>query len=564
MHGEIAMATPAEVKKVCGCAPRSVYPFGGLANMKTYTDRDLSKNESIFFSPSTNKLSIKISYKDLEEVERPVVLDMSEKQKKESVKKETQGITVRKSENFPEWYNEVVLKSGLADFSSVKGFMVIKPHGYALWESVMEFLDGEFKKTGHKNLYLPALIPERLLIKEKKHVEGFAPEVFWVTHAGSRKLEERLALRPTSETVVYDIYSKWIRSWRNLPLLYNLWNSVFRSETKMTKLFLRTREFLWQEGHTVHRTEKEADDEVTKILEIYKRLVEELLAIPVIVGKKTESEKFAGAKYTMTVESLMQDKQALQMGTSHSLGQNFSKAFGIKFLDKDKKEKYAWQTCWGVSTRLIGALVMVHGDDKGLILPPKLAPIQVVIVPIIIKEKEKMVLKKAGEIAEKISKKFSVELDDREGYSPGFKFNDWELRGVPLRIEIGPRDVEKKRVIFVRRDNGKKDAVGIDCLLEKIGPVLDAIQKNLFTRAKKFLEENTHHVKEYEKFKTILRGRGGMVKAAWCESSECEETIKEETGATIRCIPLKQEKVKAKCIRCGKSSKKLVYFAMSY
>jgi prolyl-tRNA synthetase len=473
------------------------------------------------------------------------------------------GVKTKRNKDFGKWYNEVVLKADLADFSSIKGFMVIKPYGYAIWEKIIEFLDKEFKRTGHKNLYFPAVIPEKFLIKEKEHVEGFAPEVFWVTHVGDNKLEERLALRPTSETIIYNTYSKWIRSWKDLPLLYNLWNSVFRAETKMTKLFLRTREFLWQEGHTAHRNEKEADEEVMKILNIYIKLMEKLLAIPVISGRKTESEKFAGAKYTMTIEGLMQDKKALQMGTSHSLGQNFSKPFNVTFLDKDKKKKYVWQTSWGVSTRLIGALVMVHGDDKGLILPPKIAPIEIVIIPIIIRGKEKKVLEKAKQLENILSKKFSIKLDDRD-YSAGFKFNDWELRGVPLRIEIGPKDIDKKQVILVRRDTSEKKAVKTSTIGKVIKKELVDMQKNLFNKAKKFLKENSHKAESYDEFKDILKTKGGLIKVPWCESASCEKKIKGETGATARCLPLQKGKIKEKCIFCNKPAKQHVYFSKSY
>lgn len=479
------------------------------------------------------------------------------------MKEKSLGLTVNKNENFSRWYNDVVLKVGLADFASIKGFMVIKPYGYAIWEKIKAFLDFEFKKTGHSNAYFPCLIPDRFFEKEKEHVKGFKPEVFWVTEAGDSKLRERYALRPTSETIIYDSYSRWIRSWRDLPILINVWANVFRSETKMTKLFLRTREFLWQEGHTCHRNKEEADEEVMKILDIYKKMCEELLAIPVISGIKTESEKFPGALYTATIEALMPDGKALQLGTSHNLGQHFAKAFNIQFADKDKKKKYVWQTCWGVSTRLIGAAVMVHGDDKGLVLPPKIAPIQIVIIPIIFKKYEEKIKRKAKDIKEELEKKFSVELDDRD-YSPGYKFHEWEMKGVPLRIEIGPKDLANNSITLVRRDSGKKESVKISDLEKIVKRRLDEIQKTLYDNAKKFLDDHTffaNNIKEFEKFL-----HNGFVKANWCGSAKCESSIKEKTTATIRCLPLKEKekkKEKGKCIVCGKDGS-VVYFARAY
>ncbi|MBI5060709.1 MAG: proline--tRNA ligase [Candidatus Aenigmarchaeota archaeon] len=471
------------------------------------------------------------------------------------------GIGVKKSEDFSKWYNEVVLKAGLADFAAAKGFMVIRPHGYHIWERIKEFLDAEFKRTGHKNVYFPALIPEKFLRREQEHVEGFAPEVFWVSET-SKELNEKFALRPTSETIVYDSYSRWIRSWRDLPILYNLWNSVFRAETKMTKLFIRTREFLWQEGHTVHATKDEADAEVERMLGIYKKLAEDVLAIPVIAGIKTETEKFPGALYTTTIESLMPDGRALQMGTSHNLGQHFAKAFNIKFMDKDNTEKYVWQACWGVSTRLIGALIMVHGDDKGLVLPPKLADTQIVIIPIFFKNSEQKILQRCKETKDRLEKAgFLVELDDRE-YSPGFKFNEWELKGVPLRIEIGPKDLERNQATVVRRDTCKKESVKASELIDAARKTLDDIQSSLFNKAKKMLDDHVYDVENEKDFKKVI-GRG-MIRANWCGSVKCEEALK-ETGATIRCIPFGTKlQRKGKCIKCGSETSLIAYFAKAY
>lgn len=476
-----------------------------------------------------------------------------------------EGITVKKSENFSEWYTQVVIKAGLADYGPVQGTIAFKEYSFQIWEIIQGIFNEMIKKTGHKNVYFPSLIPESLLRKEEEHFKGFVPEVFWVTQAGDRKLGERLAIRPTSETIIYYFYSKWIRSWRNLPVLLNQWCNVARAEIKSTKPFIRTSEFLWQEGHTAHATKEEADKEVMMILKFYQELIENYLAIPVIVGKKSEREKFAGALYTTTLEALMPDGKALQIATSHNLGQNFSKAFDIKFVDKDGKEKYVWQTCWGISTRLIGAVVMVHGDDKGLILPPKIAPYQVVIIPIYYKKKEKkVVLAKGKEVLQKLEKNgIRVVIDEREEYTPGWKFNEWELRGVPLRIEIGPKDIKEKQVVVARRDNFQKLAVKEKELEEKIFELLEDIQKNLFKKAKAFLKKKIAVVKDYEEFKKALK-EGKFIKACWCGSSDCEDKIKLETGATIRVIPFRREKLFSNCIYCGKEAKEVAYFAKAY
>ncbi|HDM23261.1 MAG TPA: proline--tRNA ligase [Methanomicrobia archaeon] len=475
---------------------------------------------------------------------------------------EDEGITVKKSENFSEWYNQVVLKAELADFSPVKGCMVIRPYGYAIWENIRDFLDRRIKETGHKNAYFPLFIPESFFKKEAEHVEGFSPEVAWVTHGGNTKLNERLAIRPTSETIINYMYSQWIRSYRDLPLLINQWANIVRWETKMTKLFMRTREFLWQEGHTCHRTKEEADEEVLKMLDVYREVYEDLLAIPVIPGYKTEKEKFAGALYTTTVEALMPDGRAIQGGTSHNLGQNFAKVFDITFIDKDEKKKYVWQTSWGLTTRTVAALVMTHGDDKGLVLPPKVAPIKIVIVPIIFEKHREAVLKKSKELKDIIEKRYSTVLDDREEYTAGYKFNYWELRGVPIRIEIGPKDLENKQVVLVRRDSGEKKNVKWDLLLDEIEKLLDSIQKNLYNRARNFLENNTVEVDNYEDLKKAIKERK-MVKIKFCCSEECEEKIKEDTGATSACIPFEEFEA-GKCVVCGKETGKMVYFAKHY
>ncbi|MCJ7422950.1 proline--tRNA ligase [Candidatus Bathyarchaeota archaeon] len=477
------------------------------------------------------------------------------------------GITVKKAEDFSEWYTQVVLKSGLADYAPVKGCMIFRENSYAIWEKIQEIFNQKIKATGHRNVYFPLFIPENLLKKEEEHFAGFVPEVAWVTMGGDSQLEERLAIRPTSETIIYAAYAKWIRSWRDLPVKLNQWCSVVRWETKATKLFLRTREFLWQEGHTIHATREEADKEATEILHAYKEVMENYLAIPVLAGKKTESEKFAGALYTLALEALMPDGKALQMGTSHQLGQNFSKVFDIKFLDQNEKEQYAWQTSWGFTTRMIGALVMVHGDNKGLVLPPKVASTQVVIIPIpykgvdadLIAQKTKCIFNELQENGVK------VVLDDRQEYTPGWKFNQWELLGVPIRIELGPRDVKQRQVVLVRRDTLEKTIVKEDETKDAVTKLLEEIQNDLFNKAKMFLEENITTVKTYDEFKKVLENKGGIIRAAWCCNSKCEGKIKDETGATIRLEPLeKEEPTATTCVYCGEKAKETVLFARSY
>jgi prolyl-tRNA synthetase len=475
------------------------------------------------------------------------------------------GITAKKNENFSEWYTQVVLKAHLADYAPVKGLIVLRPYGYSIWESLKSSLDQKLKATGHENGFLPVLIPESLLSKESDHFAGFTPEVFWVTHSGETEIGDKLALRPTSEALAYSMYSKWIKSWRDLPLKINFWNTALRAEIKATKPFLRTSEFLWQEGHTVHTTKEEAEKEVTSILEMYQKTVEEELAIPVITGKKSEKEKFVGAVYTTTMESIMPDGKALQMGTSHFLGQNFSKPFDVKFLDKQNVETFAWQTSWGVSWRLIGALIMMHGDDKGLVLPPRVAPIQVVIVPIYYSPQDmELVLSKASEIKQVLAKhNLRVHMDTRDEVTPGYKFHDWEMKGVPLRIEIGPKDMTKGKMVLVRRDSLKK----IDLLFEDIEKgilgMLDEIQNSLFENAKNLLKEKTIEIEDLDEFKSEME-KGAFLYSPWCGQTKCEVIIKESTGADIRVIPFDAKTQDSKCIICKNQTTIHAIFARSY
>lgn len=464
-------------------------------------------------------------------------------------------------DNFSDWYTDVILKSELVDYAPVKGFMVIRPYGYELWENIQKVLDGKFKETGHKNAYFPLLIPESLLNKEKEHVAGFAPEVAWVTHGGENKLQERLCIRPTSETIICTMYSKWIKSHRDLPLLINQWANVVRWE-KTTRPFLRTSEFLWQEGHTLHSTPEEAIEETLRMHKIYADFCEDYLAMPVIKGMKSEKEKFAGADSTYTIEALMHDGKALQSGTSHYLGTHFSKAFDIKFQNKAGKEEYAYQTSWGMSTRVIGGIIMTHGDDRGLKLPPKIAPIQVVIVPIA--QQKPGVLDKVAELKKALSSKFRVELDDREEYSPGYKFNHWELRGVPVRVEIGPRDIENNNCIIFRRDTLQKETISLDILESHIEKLLVDIQQNMFKMAKENTENHTFEARSLEEYINIFETKQGFVKMMWCGDVACEDKIKDLTASTIRCIPFEEEQLDTKCAICGKDSKHMVYTARQY
>ena len=478
--------------------------------------------------------------------------------------KQDVGITVSKEEDFSEWYTQVVLKAKLADYAPVKGLIVLRPDGYSIWESLKSTFDKKFARNGIRNGFLPILIPESLLGKEQKHFAGFNPEVFWVTHSGTNEVGDRLALRPTSETLAYTLYSKWIQSWRDLPLKINFWNTALRAEIKATKPFLRTSEFLWQEGHTVHSTKEEAEKEVIKILDIYKNSVEEELAIPVTTGKKSEKEKFVGAEYTTTMESIMPDGKALQMGTSHFLAQNFSKPFEVKFADKDNVEHFAWQTSWGVSWRLIGAMIMAHGDDKGLVLPPKVAPMQVVIIPIYKNDNDKeKVMTKVDEITNTLeSKNIRVQVDSREEFTPGYKFNDWELKGVPIRIEIGPKDIENNSMVIAKRYNHEKIKLELK-QVDKITIILEEIQSEMLKKAKTEATQNTLDIENYDEFKAKME-KGGFFNSPWCGKLECEEKIKEETGAEIRVIPFDSENTSKECIYCKQQSMSIPIFARGY
>jgi prolyl-tRNA synthetase len=475
------------------------------------------------------------------------------------------GITVKKSLDFSDWYTQCVFKSGIADYSPSKGFIVLRPYGYAIWEIIREILDEELKKTGHKNGFLPVLIPESLLTKEKDHFDGFLPEVFWVTKSGDCDLGEKLAVRPTSETLAYSMFSKWISSYRDLPLKLNFWNSALRAEIKSTKPLIRNSEFLWQEGHTAHTDENEANKEVRTILDIYKMLIEEYLAIPTLSGFKTDKEKFVGAKYTTCLESAMADGKALQMATSHHLGQNFSKPFEIKFLDKDTTEQYVWQTSWGISWRVIGAIIMVHGDDKGLILPPKISPTQVIIVPIYKDESKTVVKQKAYELEQKLKdSQIRVQTDDRDEYTSGWKFNDWEMKGVPLRVNIGLRDIQENQVELIRRDTKERFYVKEKELVKQTLSILEKIQSNMFDRAKNLLQEKIRSATTLEELLSVLDATGGFVACSWCGKRKCEDLVKEKTTADIRIVPFNPKNNISSCIGCGNQETIEVYFGRAY
>jgi prolyl-tRNA synthetase len=471
-----------------------------------------------------------------------------------------------RSEDFSRWYLDVVRRAELADYSPVKGCMVIRPYGYAIWEHIQRLLDARFKDTGHVNAYFPLFIPEGLLMKEKEHVEGFAPQVAWVTRGGDEDFAEgqRLIVRPTSEVIVGTMYAKWVKSWRDLPVLINQWANVVRWE-KVTRPFLRTTEFLWQEGHTAHETAEECEAETLKILGLYKEFSETELAMPVVDGLKSDSEKFAGASRTYSIEALMGDGRALQAGTSHNLAQNFAKAFDIQFQGRDKTLQHAWTTSWGVSTRLIGGMIMTHGDDSGLVLPPHIAPYQVVIVPIPRGDWKQTVLPKAEAIASELrAKGVRVKLDADEENSPGWKFAEWELRGVPLRLEIGPKDIEKAQVFSARRDTREKAAIPLADLATRVPALLEEIQATLLARAKAFREEHTTEVATWDEFKNAMEGRPGFVIAAWCGSADCEAQIKAETQATLRNIPLGSPRVDGQCVKCNGASHVKAWFAKAY
>lgn len=468
------------------------------------------------------------------------------------------------SENFSEWYNQIVQRAELADYAPVRGCMVVRPYGWALWENIQQALDRRFKATGHVNAAFPLLIPMSFLQKEKEHVEGFSPELAVVTHGGGSELEEPLVVRPTSETIIGSMYSKWVKSYRDLPILINQWGNVVRWELR-TRLFLRTLEFYWQEGHTAHATSEEAVEETIRMLNTYTDFAVNDAAVPVIPGRKSQTEKFAGAVNSFTIEAMMRDTRALQSGTSHFLGQNFAKAFDIRFLDQANELQYAWTTSWGLSTRFVGAIIMTHGDDQGLILPPKLAPIQVVIVPIFRDDAEKsQVMPVVERISQELSM-FRVKVDDRENMTPGFKFNDWEMRGVPLRIEVGPKDVQKGTVALSRRDRpGKagKSFVSQDQLAGQVAEMLTDIHAALFDRAVAYRDSNIHEPKDYEDLKEIVKG--GWAFAWWCGNAACEAKVKEDTKATTRCIPMEQPGGSGSCIVCGEHSTEKVYFARAY
>lgn len=463
-------------------------------------------------------------------------------------------------EDFAKWYTDVVKKAELIEYTSVKGCMVIRPYGYAIWENIQKELDREFKALGHENVCMPMFIPESLLNKEKDHVEGFAPEVAWVTYGGNEKLEERLCVRPTSETLFCEHYKAIVHSYRDLPKLYNQWVSVVRWE-KTTRPFLRSREFLWQEGHTIHATAEEAREETIRMLNVYADFCENYLAMPVVKGVKTEKERFAGAEDTYTIEALMHDGKALQSGTSHYFGDGFARAFDIQFTDKDNKLKYPFQTSWGCTTRLIGAIIMTHGDNNGLVLPPKVAPIQVVVIPVAAHKAG--VLEKAQELTDRLSKFCRVKIDTSDN-SPGWKFAEYEMKGVPLRLEIGPKDIEKNQCVLVRRDNREKYFVSLDDLETEVPKLLDTVQDGLFQAALARRANMTYTAKTLEELKDIADNKPGFIKAMWCGSRECEEKLKEYAGVSSRCIPFEQEHIADTCVCCGKPADKMLYWGKAY
>ena len=488
---------------------------------------------------------------------------------KDKTNKREIGITVKKIDDFSEWYSQVVEKAGLADYISAKGFIILKPYGYAIWESIKEYLDKKLKETGHNNGFLPCLIPESILNKEEDHFKGFNPEVFWVTHSGESKLNEKLALRPTSEALLYSILPKWISSYRDLPLRINFWNTALRAEIKSTKPFIRNSEFLWQEGHTVHSSKNDAEDQVMMILDIYKNLIENILSIPTITGYKSDKEKFVGAETTTTLEGMMPDGKALQLGTSHNLGKNFSKPFGIKFLNKENIEEFAWQTSWGTSWRLIGAIIMVHGDEQGLILPPLIAPIQIIIIPIYKSNNEKTVKEGANLLKNNLSGYgYRVFVDERNEYTAGWKYNEWEVKGVPIRISIGQRDIENNTIEIVRRDNRQKQVIPTKQSNETIKKIFESIQRDLFNSAEKYLKEKTTTISSYKDFTKTMSNSDGFILAGWCGKEECELKVKEETSADIRVIPFNQEELEKEelenCVFCDSKSEKKVIFARAY
>ena len=467
-----------------------------------------------------------------------------------------------RDDDYSQWYVDIVLRAKLADYAPVKGCMVIRPRGYALWERMREILDSMFKESGHENAYFPLFIPESFIRREAEHVEGFSPELAVVTHAGGEQLEEPLVIRPTSETIIWSMYKKWIQSYRDLPILINQWANVLRWE-KRTRLFLRTTEFLWQEGHTAHETAEEAEQETLSILEIYRRFAEEYLAIPVLTGRKSEQEKFAGAVTTYALEAMMQDRRALQAGTSHFLGQNFAKAFDVTYQNRTGGLDHVWASSWGVSTRLIGAVIMTHSDDKGLVVPPRIAPTEAVIVPIFKNETRESVLAYSKRIFLSLEGVRTI-LDDDEQNSPGWRFAEWEMRGVPIRIEVGPKDVEADQVVLVRRDTGEKRKVSSDSVYDEVRTLLSAIQKNLFERAKAYREANTAEIEEYDRFGDFFEGDGGFAVSRWCGDEKCETAVKERTKATIRVLMDNDNDSTGNCIVCGSPSRHRAIFARAY
>ncbi len=463
-------------------------------------------------------------------------------------------------DDFAQWYTDVVKKAELIDYSSVRGCMILRPNGYAIWENIQKQLDAKFKETGVENVYMPMFIPESLLQKEKDHVEGFAPEVAWVTHGGGQELQERLCVRPTSETLFCDLYANIVQSYRDLPKLYNQWCSVVRWE-KTTRPFLRTMEFLWQEGHTAHATAEEAEERTKQMLNVYADFCEQVLAIPMIKGRKTDKEKFAGAEATYTIEALMHDGKALQSGTSHNFGDGFAKAFGIQYTDKNNQLQYVHQTSWGMTTRLIGAIIMVHGDNSGLVLPPRVAPTQVMVIPIA--QHKEGVLDKAYELRDRLATGFRVKVDDTDK-SPGWKFSEQEMRGIPVRIEIGPKDIEANQAVVVRRDTREKIVVCLDELEAKVGEILDTMQNEMLERARAHRDAHTSVATTYDEFKDAVANKPGFIKAMWCGDEACELKIKEDTTATSRCMPFEQEVLSDKCVCCGKPAKTMVYWGKAY
>jgi prolyl-tRNA synthetase len=470
----------------------------------------------------------------------------------------------KRVDDYNRWYTDVIAAAELADYAPVKGCMIIRPNGYAIWEKMQQALDRMFKETGHQNAYFPMFIPESFLQKEAKHVEGFAPEVAVVTHGGGQKLEEPLIIRPTSETIIWNTYRNWIQSYRDLPLLLNQWANVVRWEMR-TRLFLRTTEFLWQEGHTAHATYEEAEEETLRMLGVYKRFAEEHMALPVIEGRKTEREKFAGADHTYSIEAMMGDGKALQAGTSHHLGQNFAKAFDVTFQTQQGTREFVYATSWGLSTRMIGALIMAHGDDNGIVIPPKLATTQLAIVPIFRKPEERQrVMEAASRIAASCREAgVGVKVDERDQHSPGWKFNDWEKRGVPLRMELGPKDLDKNQAVLARRDTGEKTFVAQEGIAQTVVTMLNAIQSGLFEKARAFREKNSHEIDDYGKFNSLL-DEGGFLWSHWCGADGCEERVKNETKGTIRCIPSNRRNEPGKCVVCGGNSDGRVIFARAY